>query len=74
MPNREDGALAKVIYDATNNILRLVPHNSEGKTVLEAAYDDANALTTVAHAEEDASMGGYGDTSQPFVTYKLTFS
>lgn len=74
MPNREDGALCRPIYDATNNVLRLVPVNSEGKTVLEAAYDDANALTTVAHAEEDASMGGYGDTSQPFSTYKLTFS
>lgn len=68
------GALAEVTYDSTNNVLRLIPLNSIAKTVLDAAYTDASALTTVALAQEDAGRGGYGDTSQPYKVLKLTLS
>lgn len=74
MPNRTDGAMAQVIYDATNNVLRVVPYNSEGKAVLDAAFADMGALTTVAATQEDAVRSGYGDTTQPYKTLKLTFS
>lgn len=74
MATRTDGALCHVTYDSTNNVLRLIPYNSEGKAVLDAAYTDASALTTVAVAQEDAVMSGYGDTTQPYKILKLTLS
>lgn len=74
MANRTDGALAQVTYDATNNILRLIPYNSEGKSVLDTAFADMGAMTTVAGAQEDAVRSGYGDTTQPYKILKLTFS
>lgn len=74
MANRTDGALAKVIYNAATNVLQIVPHNSEGKVVLDAAFADMGGLTTVAAVQADAVMGGYGDTSQPYKLLQLTFS
>lgn len=72
MPNRTDGALAKVTY--ASGVLRLIPHNSEGKAVLDACFAADSAHTTVAVAQEDAVMSGYGDTTQPYKVLKLTFS
>lgn len=74
MPTRTKAALCFVEYDATNNILRIIPVNDVGDDELQAAYTDAAALTTVAHAQEDAGRSGYGQTSGPYNVYKLTFS
>lgn len=72
MATRTDGALVKATY--SGSVLRLIPHNSEGKAVLDAAYLADSAKTTVVLAQEDAVMSGYGDTSQPYSVLKLTFS
>ena len=74
MPTRTDSALCFVTYDSTNNILRLIPFNDQGNTVLATAYSDGNALTTAAWAQEDAGRGGYGVSDGPYDVLKLTFS
>lgn len=72
MPNRTDGALARITY--ASSVLRLIPFNSEGKAVLDACFAADGSKTTVALAQEDAVMSGYGDTTQPYKVLKATFS
>lgn len=74
MPTRTKAALCFVEYDATNNILRVIPCNDVGDDELQAAFADMGAMTTVAAAQEDAGRSGYGQTSGPYNVLKLTFS
>ena len=72
MPTRTDGARVRLIIDGA--VIRLVPDNNDAKDALDTFFAAHGSKTTVAVVQEDAVMGGYGDTSLPYQSVKLTLS
>lgn len=72
---RTNSALVEVILEgATSATMRLLPYNSDGKTVLDTFFAAHGAKTTVALTQEDAGRDGMGQTGEAYLAIKAVYS
>ena len=72
---RTTGAMVELVAEGTAGVkLRLIPHDSEAKALLDAWFTAHGAKTTVASTQEDAGRDGYAQTSEAYKSVLLTFS
>lgn len=72
---RTSGALVELVTEgASLATIRLIPHNSEAKTLLDAFFTAHGGKTTVALTQEDAGRDGAGQTSESYLSIKAVFS
>lgn len=72
---RTTGAWCHFITEGSGSAtVRLVPGNSEAKTLMDAFFTSHGSKTTVAVTQEDAGRDGYAQTSEAYKSLKMVFS